>query len=394
METKEVYIVAAARTPIGDFRGALSSMEVVELGSIVAEEVVKRAGIEKSCVEEITAGMIYKGGQKGNPARQIQIRAGFPESGYACTIDQQCGSGMRAMEVLSQQIMLGKTDVGIAIGMESMSNAAYVLKTGRGHRMGDQKLLDTITYDGLNCAICDYHMGMTAENLAAKYGITREEQDELAFLSHQRALRAQEEGRFTDEIVPVTIRGRKGKTTIVDKDEHPKNSSMETLSGLKPVFKADGTVTAANASGINDGAAALLLMSGEAVEKYGVKPLARIAGTASFGVDPAYMGIGPVYALPKAAEYAGITMDDIEYFEINEAFAAQYLACERELQIPREKVNRNGSGIALGHPVGATGVRILVSLLYEGMRQNIRYGAASLCVGGGPAIAAVIEFMH
>lgn len=389
----EVYIVAAARTPIGDFRGALSSLSVVDLGSIVAEEVMKRAGLSKDCVEEIVAGMIYKGGQKGNPARQIQINCGFPESGYACTIDQQCGSGMRATEVLSQQIMLGKTDVGIAIGMESMSNAAYILKDGRGIRSGDKMIYDSITYDGLNCAICNYHMGRTAENLAEKYSISREEQDELAYMSHQRALKAQESGKFDDEIVPVEIKGRKGQITVVDKDEHPKNSSLEKLASLKAVFKENGTVTAGNASGINDGAAALLLMSKAAVEKYNVTPLAKIVGTASFGVAPQYMGIGPVYAIPKAVEYAGLSMDDIEYFEVNEAFAAQYLACERELKLDRNKVNLNGSGIALGHPVGATGVRILVSLLYEGMRQKIKYGAASLCVGGGPAIATVVEFL-
>lgn len=392
MEMREVYIVAAARTPIGDFRGALAPLSVVELGGIVANAVVKRAGISKEWVEEITAGMIYKGGQKGNPARQIQINCGFPESGYACTIDQQCGSGMRAVEILSQQIMLGKTNVGIAIGMESMSNAAYILKDGRGKRSGDMKMYDSITYDGLNCAICDYHMGRTAENLAVKYHISREEQDELAYMSHQRALKAQAEGKFTDEIVPVEIKDRKGRVTIIDKDEHPKNSSLEKLASLKPAFLKDGTVTAGNASGINDGAAALVLMSGEALEKYQVKPLAKIIGTASAGVAPAYMGIGPVYALPKAVKEAGLTMKDIEYFEINEAFAAQFLACEKELKLGMDKVNRNGSGIALGHPVGATGVRILVSLIYEGLREKIHYGAASLCVGGGPAIASVIEF--
>lgn len=393
VKTGDVYIVSAARTPIGDFRGALSSLSVVDLGCIVAQEVVTRADIKRECVEEIVAGMIYKGGEKGNPARQIQIKAGFPKSGYACTVDQQCGSGMRAVEILSHQIMLGKTDVGIAIGMESMSNAAYILKQGRGVKMGDQKLYDSITHDGLNCAICNYHMGKTAENLAEEYNITREEQDELAFLSHQNALRAQEEGKFKDEIVPITVVDRKGNISVVSKDEHPKNSSLEQLGKLKPVFKEDGTVTAGNASGINDGAAALLLMSEAAVKKYGVKPIAKIASTASFGVDPSVMGIGPVYALPKAVEYAGLSMADIEYFEINEAFAAQYLACERELKLDRNIVNRNGSGIALGHPVGATGVRIIVSLLYEGLRENIKYGAASLCVGGGPAIASVIEFL-
>ncbi len=394
MKTGAVYIVAAARTPIGNFRGALSSVNVVDLGCIVAKEVVSRANIKPEYIQEVVAGMIYKGGEKGNPARQIQIKAGFPESGYACTVDQQCGSGMRAVEILSQQIMLGKTDVGVAIGMESMSNAAYILKNGRDIKMGDQRLYDSITHDGLNCAICNYHMGRTAENLAEKYNITREEQDELAYLSHQNALKAQKEGKFDDEIVMVPVRDRKGRITLVSKDEHPQNSTLAQLGKLKPVFKKeDGTVTAGNASGINDGAAALLLMSEEAVKKYCIKPIAKIKSTASFGVDPSVMGIGPVYALPKAVEYAGLSMDDIEYFEINEAFAAQYIACERELKIDRSKVNVNGSGIALGHPVGATGVRIIVSLLYEGLKQHIKYGAASLCVGGGPAIACVIEML-
>ncbi|TWH45513.1 thiolase family protein [Sporomusa sp. KB1] len=390
---KDVYIVAAVRTPIGDFNGELASKSVVDLGCVVTEEVIKRAGIDKCCIQEVVAGMIYKAGQKGNPARQIQIRCQLPASGYACTIDQQCGSGMRAMEAISEKIMLGKTDVGIAIGMESMSNAAYVLNNVRNLRMGDTTLSDSITLDGLNCAICNYHMGVTAENLAEKYDISRQEQDKLALLSHERALKAQQEGKFQEEIVPVEIKDRKGTITSVDKDEHPKKTTMETLARLKTVFKKDGTVTAGNASGINDGAAALVLMSEEAVKKYNVKPIAKIKGIASVGVEPQFMGIGPVFAIPKALEYAKLTMNDIGYFEINEAFAAQFLACNKELKLNMEKVNANGSGIALGHPVGATGVRIIVSLIYEAKRRNVKYGVASLCVGGGPGIASVIEIM-
>lgn len=390
---QDVYIVAAARTPIGDFNGALSSQNVVDLGCIVTEEVIKRAGIEKTCIQEVVGGMIYKAGQKGNPARQIQMKCQLPESGYACTIDQQCGSGMRAMEILSEQIMLGKTDIGIAVGMESMSNAAYVLNNARTLRMGDTKLSDTITLDGLNCAICDYHMGVTAENLAEKYGISRQEQDELAVLSHERALKAQAENKFKDEIVPVEMKDRRGNIVIVDEDEHPKKTTIETLAKLRTVFKKDGTVTAGNASGINDGAAAVLLMSETAVKHYNVKAIAKIKSTASFGVAPQFMGIGPVYAIPKALEYAELNLEDIGYFEINEAFAAQFLACNRELKLDMEKVNANGSGIALGHPVGASGIRIIVSLIHEAKRRNVKYGVASLCVGGGPAIASVIEIL-
>jgi acetyl-CoA C-acetyltransferase len=370
--------------------GGLSPLSNVELGTIVAEEAVKRAGLAPEAVEEIVCGMIYKGGSKGNPGRQIQLAAGFPHAGYASTIDQQCGSAMRATEIVSQQIALGKTGIGLAVGVESMSNAAYVVTNARKIRMGDATMHDAITYDGLTCAICNYHMGLTAENLAEKYGITREEQDNLALLSHQRARAAQEAGKFNDETAPVTIAGKKGDI-VIDRDEHPRDVTIESLAKLKPAFKKDGTVTAGNASGINDGAAALLLASEETTEKYGLKPKARLLATASYGVEASLMGIGPVYALPKALEYAGLKIDDIDYFEINEAFAAQFLACNRELKLDMDKVNANGSGIALGHPVGATGARIIVSLISELQRRGARYGAASLCVGGGPAMAAVIE---
>lgn len=389
---KQVYIIEAVRTPIGDFMGGLSSLTNVELGTIVAKEAVRRAALPPEAIEEVVCGMIYKGGSKGNPGRQIQLAAGFPSSGYASTIDQQCGSAMRATEILSQQITLGKTDLGLAVGVESMSNAAYVVNGARKTRMGDVILHDTITHDGLNCAICNYHMGLTAENLAEKYGITREEQDELALLSHQRARSAQDAGKFNNEIIPITIEGKKGDV-IVDRDEHPRDITIEALAKLKPAFKKDGTVTAGNASGINDGGAALLLAGPDASEKYGLKPKARLLATASYGVDAEIMGIGPVYAIPKALDLAGLKIDDIDYFEINEAFAAQFLACNRELNIDMEKVNANGSGIALGHPVGATGIRIIVSMMSEMQRRGSRLGVASVCVGGGPAMAAVIEMM-
>ena len=391
MET--VYIVEAVRTPIGDFMGGLSKLSNIELGTIVAKEVVRRTGVGLSdAVEELACGMIYKGGAKGNPGRQIQLASGFPYSGYASTVDQQCGSGMRVTEIVSQQIMLGRTNLGLAVGVESMSNASYVLNNPRNIRMGDVKMHDSLTHDGLVCAICNYHMGITAENLAEKYKISREEQDELAVLSHERAIAAQESGRFDDEIVPVTIAGRNGDI-VVTQDEHPRNVTLESLGKLRPAFKKDGTVTAGNSSSINDGAAALLLANKKTMEKYGLRPKAKILSTSSAGVDPAFMGIGPVYAIPKALKYAGLKMDQIGYFEINEAFAAQFIACNRELGIPMNRVNENGSGISLGHPVGATGARIIVSLMSEMKRRGERYGVASLCVGGGPAMAAVIEML-
>ena len=359
----------------------------------MTKEVLKRAAVPPEAVEEVVCGMIYKSGSKGNPARQIQLAAGLPVEGYACTVDQQCGSGMRAAEIISQQVTLGKTGVGVAVGVESMSNAAYVVNNARRIRMGDAKLQDTITLDGLNCAICDYHMGVTAENLAAKYGITREEQDALALLSHQRAKAAQAEGKFDEEIVPVVIAGKKGDT-VVKLDEHPRDVTLESLAKLRPAFTKDGTVTAGNASGINDGAAALLLASEEAVSRHGLKPKAKILATASAGVAADIMGIGPVQAIPKALGYAGLAIKDIEYFEINEAFAAQFLACNRELKIDMAQLNANGSGIALGHPVGATGVRIIVTLLSELKRRGNRLGVASLCVGGGPATALVLESLQ
>lgn len=389
---KQVFIVDSARTPIGDFLGGLSLVSNVDLGLAATSEVIKRSGIDKDLIEEVVCGMIYKAGSRGNPARQIQLAAGIPETGYATTIDQQCGSGMKAVEMISQQIMLGKTKIGLAIGAESMSNAAYIVENARTIRMGDKKLVDTLTHDGLVCAMCDYHMGITAENLAENYDIKREEQDEIALLSHQRARMAQKEGRFDDEIAPVLIKTKKGDVWF-DEDEHPRDLDIDDLKKLKPVFKQNGTVTAGNSSGINDGAAALLLASKDAVDEYALKPKAILLSTASVGVRPEVMGIGPVFAIPKALEYAGLSMNDVDYFEINEAFAAQFLACNRELNISMDKVNANGSGIALGHPVGATGARIIVSLISEMQRRGSNIGVASLCVGGGPALASVIKLI-
>ena len=390
----EVWIVGAKRTPIGDFLGKLKDVSAVDLGVTAVNAALEQSGVAASQVQELTCGQIYKAGAKGNPGRQVQLKCGMPVEGYACTIDQQCGSGMKAFEIASQSIMLGKSDVAVAVGIESMSQAPYLLKGAReGYRMGNGEMLDSMLYDGLICAIMGYHMGNTAENLAQKYNISRQEQDELALISHQRAIRAIQAGTFDAEIVPVTIQSRKGPV-IVNTDEHPRaDVSMEKLSAMKPAFKKDGTVTAGNASGVNDGAAALVLVSAEKGKELGLKPMAKLRATANFGVAPEVMGIGPAFAAPKAIALAGLTAADIGYYEINEAFAAQFLAVNRELKLSMEQVNANGSGIGLGHPVGCTAARIIVSLIYEMQRRDVRFGLASLCVGGGPAIGTVIEKM-
>lgn len=390
----EVWIVGAKRTPIGDLLGKLKDVSAVDLGVTAVTAALGQAGVSPAEVQELACGQIYKAGAKGNPGRQVQLKCGMPVEGYACTIDQQCGSGMKAFEIASQSIMLGKSDVAVAVGIESMSQAPYLLKGAReGYRMGNGEVLDSMLYDGLVCAIMGYHMGNTAENLAQKYNITRQEQDELALLSHQRAVKAIQGGFFDAEIVPVTIETRKGPV-IVDRDEHPRaDVTLEKLSAMKPAFKKDGTVTAGNASGVNDGAAALVLVSAEKGKALGLKPMAKLRSTANFGVPPEVMGIGPAYAVPKAIALAGLTAADIGYYEINEAFAAQFLAVNRELKLSMEQVNANGSGIGLGHPVGCTAARIIVSLIYEMQRRDTRFGLASLCVGGGPAIGTVIEKM-
>lgn len=390
----EVVIVGAKRTAIGDFRGKLKDISAVDLGVAAVDAALKQAGLGPEQIQEVACGMIYKAGAKGNPARQIQIKCGMPVEGYAYTVDQQCGSGMKALELASQSIILGKSDIAVAVGVESMSQAPYVLKGARdGFRMGHGDVFDTMLYDGLVCAMMGYHMGITAENLAEQYQISRQEQDELAYLSHKRAISAIDRGTFAAEITPVEIQTRKGKQ-VVDTDEHPRRDiSLDALAAMKPAFKKDGTVTAGNASGVNDGAAALVLMSAEKAKELGVKPLARLLATANAGVAPEVMGIGPAYAIPKAIQLAGLTNDDIGYYEINEAFAAQFLAVNRELKLSMDKVNANGSGIGLGHPVGCTAARIIVSLIYEMQRRDERYGVASLCVGGGPAIASVFEKM-
>lgn len=391
---EEVVIVGGARTPIGDFLGSLKDVPAVELGTVAAKAALERARVEPGIVEDVVGGMVYKAGVKGNPARQVQLAVGIPIEAAATTVDQQCASAMRALEIGTQQILLGKSTVSVVVGMESMSRAPYLLLNGRqGMRLGSGSVEDSLLYDALIDPFKGYHMGVTAENLAEKYNIKKEEQDELAVLSHTRAITAIKEGKFKEEIVPVEIKTRKG-TIVVDKDEHPRaDISLESLAKLKPAFKQGGTVTAGNASGLNDGAAALVLMTASKAKELSLKPVAKILATASYGVEPEVMGIGPAYVIPKALKYAGLELKDIDYFEINEAFAAQFLAVNRELKLDINKVNANGSGIALGHPVGCTGVRIIVTMLNEMKRRGSKYGVASLCVGGGPAMATVVEML-
>jgi len=387
----QVVIVGMARTPIGNFLGKLSSLTAVELGIIAAKGALARAGILPSQIEEVITGMVFKEGVRANPARQIQISLGIPVEAGALTIEQQCASGIRALEIACQQIQLGKTQISLVCGIESMSNVPYLdMKSRKGLRMGDAALADGLSFDGFIDPFINQHMGITAENLAEEYGISRQEQDELAYLSQSRACAAIKAGKFKAEIIPVEIKDRKG-TVIIDTDERPNPTSIEELTALRPVFKKDGTVTAGNASGINDGAGAIVVMSLDKARELGIRPLAKILSTTTVGVEPRIMGIGPVYAIPKAVQEAGLHMPDLSYFEINEAFAAQLLACNKVLKIDLENLNANGSGISLGHPVGATGLRIVNAVYYELARRGQKYGCASLCAGGGPAMAAIIE---
>ena len=389
---REVVIVGLARTPIGRFLGSLKSLSAIDLGVVAVKSALERAEIRPDQVEDVVGGMVYKAGAKGNPARQIQLRAGIPVHVGATTVDQQCASSMRALEIAASQIMLRKSDISVVFGTESMSNVPHlILDARKGYRMGGGVIEDGLLYDALHDAFSGEHMGITAEKLAKIYKITREEQDELAALSHERAIIAQRKGKFSNEIVPIQIKNNKG-IEIISTDECPdENVTVESLKELKPAFLKGGTVTAGNSSSINDGAAAIVLMSHEKAKELSIKPLAKIVSTATVGVEPSVMGIGPVEAIPKALAYSGLNFDNIDYFEINEAFAAQFIAVNRELRIPLNKINANGSGLSLGHPVGCTGVRIIISLVNEMKRRDSNYGIASLCVGGGPAMATVIQ---
>ncbi len=391
---REVVIVSGVRTPIGDFLGSLKDFTAVQLGTIALKAAIERAGITPDQIEEVATGHVYQAGCKGNPSRQVTIHAGCPVETVSVTINQQCPSSMRAAEIISQQIMLGKIDIGAAVGHESMTNIPYLLLKARmGYRMGPGILEDGMMYDALIDAFYNYHAGVTAENLVDMYSISRQEADEWALMSHQRACAAIAAGKFKEEIVPVEIKTKKG-IRIFDTDEHPNpNTTLESMAKLKPAFKKGGIITAGNASAINDGGAAMIIMAADKAKELGIKPLARIVATASASVDPSIMGIGVVPAVKRVLKFAGMTMDDIELWEINEAFAAQVIACNRELQINVDKVNVLGSGVSLGHPVGQTGARLIITLMHEMRRSGKQIGCATLCAGGGPAMATIIEVL-
>ncbi|MEB2282975.1 acetyl-CoA C-acetyltransferase [Lysinibacillus xylanilyticus] len=391
--TKEVVIVSAVRTAIGAFQGTLKDVPATKLGSIVIKDALARASVAGEQVDEVIMGNVLSAGLGQNPARQAAIAAGLPHEVSALTINKVCGSGLKAVHLATQAILAGDADIVVAGGFENMSQAPYVLKNAReGFRMGDQKVIDTMIHDGLWCAFNDYHMGVTAENLCDAYGISREEQDAFAARSQQRAEAAMAAGKFNEEIVAVEIPQRKGDPLIFDKDEFPRQGvTAESLSKLRPAFKKDGSVTAANASGINDGAAAIVIMSKEKADELGIRPIALITANASAGVDPAIMGTGPVTAVKKVLAKADMTLDNIDLIEANEAFAAQSIAVDRELGFNHDKLNVNGGAIALGHPIGASGARILVTLLHEMEKRDAKTGLATLCIGGGQGVATVVK---
>ena len=392
--TRKVVIASAARTPIGSYGGALKSVSAQDLGITAVKGAIERAGIKPEDVDEMVFGCVLQAGLGQNVARQISIGAGIPKEKPAMTLNIVCGSGLRSVSLAAQMIMAGDSDIVVAGGTESMSNAPYLLQNERwGARMGDKKAVDEMIKDGLWDAFNNYHMGMTAENIVDKFGLTREEQDELAAMSQNRAEKARAEGKFKDEFVPVEVKDRKGNVTVVDTDEHIREGvTAEGISKLKPAFKRDGgSVTAANASGLNDGSAALVVMSEEKAKELGVKPLATIVSYATEGVDPAIMGTGPIPTVRKALEKADLKLEDIDLIEANEAFAAQALSVIKELGLNTDIVNVNGGAIALGHPVGASGARILTTLLYEMQKRDSKKGIATLCIGGGMGTAVVVE---
>lgn len=391
---RKVVIASAVRTPVGSFGGAFKDVSAVELGITATKEAIKRAGIKPEDIDEAVIGNVIQAGLGQNVARQIVIGAGCPVTLPAMTINKVCGSGLRTVSLAAQMIKAGDADIVLAGGTESMSRAPFLVNEARwGARMNNKVFVDAMINDALWDAFNDYHMGMTAENVAEEYDVTREDQDKLAARSQQLASKARSEGRFKDEIVPVEVHGRKGKVTVVEDDEYIRDGvTEESISGMKPAFKRDGgTVTAANASGINDGAAMLIVMSEEKAKELGVKPLATIVSYASAGVDPKIMGTGPIPSSQKAMEKAGWDFSELDLVEANEAFAAQAGAVVKTLGLDMDKVNVNGGAIAIGHPVGASGARILVTLLYEMAKRDAQKGLATLCIGGGQGTALVVE---
>jgi len=424
---REVVVVSGARTAIGNFGGSLKDVQVVKLGATVIREVLKKAGLkpiprkeyaeigpdllkgvgmtelEKAHyqwdgsskeveIDEVIMGNVIQAGQGQNPARQAMIIGGVPKETPAFTLNKVCASGLKAIALGAQSIVAGEAEVVIAGGMENMSQVPYAFPQGRwGARMFNQEMVDLMVFDGLFEIFYGYHMGITAENIAEKYGISRQEQDEIGLLSHQRARAAIQKGILKQEIVPVAIPQKKGEPVLFDTDERPMDTSLEKMSKLPTAFKKGGTVTAGNASGINDAAAAVLLMSKEKAKELGLEPLGKIRAYTSAGIDPAYMGLGPIPATRKVLKKAGLSLNDIGLIELNEAFASQAIACLRELKFDLEKTNVNGSGISLGHPIGCTGARLIVSLLYEMGRRKVNLGLATLCIGGGQGMAMVVE---
>ncbi|HES6406674.1 TPA: acetyl-CoA C-acetyltransferase [Streptococcus pyogenes] len=391
--TKEVVITSAYRTPIGNFGGVFKSLSAVDLGVTVVTKILADTGLKSDAIDEVIFGNVLHAGLGQNVARQVALNAGLSYDTPAFTIDMVCGSGLKAVELGAQKIQTGNADIVLVGGTENMSQAPYVLQGQRwGSRMGDSKVVDTMLKDGLSDAFAGYHMGITAENIVQQYGLTREEQDAFAADSQRKAQLAIEKGRFKEEIAPVTIPQRKGEPLLIDQDEYPKfGTTVDKSAKLRPAFiKDEGTVTAGNASGINDGAAAILLMSKEKAEELGLPILAKITSYASAGVDPSIMGCGPIPATKKALAKAQLTIDDIDLIEANEAFAAQALAVSRDLGFDNEKVNVNGGAIALGHPIGASGARILVTLLAEMAKRDVRHGLATLCIGGGQGQSIIV----
>ncbi|SFE54832.1 acetyl-CoA C-acetyltransferase [Peptostreptococcaceae bacterium pGA-8] len=391
---REVVIVSAARTPIGNFGGTLKGVAARTLGAVSIKAALERAGVKPEMVDEVIMGNVLQGGLGQNVARQMSLDAGLPVEVPAMTINKVCGSGLRAVELAAQIIKAGDADIIVAGGAENMSASGYMVPAARwGARMGNSNMVDQMINDGLWDAFNGYHMGITAENIAEQWGLTREQLDEFAVASQQKAEAAVKAGKFKEEIVPVEIPQRKGDPIIFDTDEYPKfGASIEKMGKLKPAFKKDGVVTAANASGINDSGAALVVMSREKADELGIKPLVTIRGYASAGVDPSIMGIGPVPSSKKALEKSGLTIDDMDLIEANEAFAAQSLAVGKDLGIDQTKLNVNGGAIALGHPIGASGARILISLIFEMQkREDAHLGLATLCIGGGMGTAMVVE---
>ncbi|HMF64374.1 MAG TPA: acetyl-CoA C-acetyltransferase [Edaphobacter sp.] len=392
---KDVVIVSAVRTPVGKFQGALAEMSAVQLGAVVVREAVRRAGIDASTVDECLMGCVLPAGLGQNPARQAALQGGLSDTVSAMTLNMVCGSGLKAVALAAQAVMMGDAEIVVAGGMESMSNAPYLLPQGRkGFRMGDSVVVDSMVKDGLWCACEDFHMGMTGELVAEKHSITREQQDAYALLSHRKALAAWSEGRFDAEVVPVSLPAKKkgGEAVLFSRDESVReDASMEALAALRPAFKKDGTVTAGNAPGVNDAAAAVVVMSASRAKELGIKPMVTIKAQATSGVAPKWVMLAPVTGVKKVLAKAGWDRDEVDLYELNEAFSVQALGVMKELELDASRVNVNGGAVAIGHPIGASGARVLVTLIHEMMRRDVKKGVAALCLGGGNSVALAVE---